>query len=154
MLDNSDAVPVARTDRLIVRELDGETLIYDCDRDTAACLNEAAAKVWRLCDGRITVAGIADRLDYDERAVWLALEQLTKSHLLLGPIALPKEMRTARSRREVVRALGLGAAVMIPIVTSITVPVPAQAQSCFPAGSGCTVNGQCCSMVCLVFVCT
>lgn len=153
MPDNSDTRPVARSDRLIVRELDGETLIYDCARDTAACLNVSAAKVWRLCDGKLTVVEIADRLEYDERAVWLALEQLAKAHLLSLPIALPREMRTAKNRREVVRALGLGAAAIIPIVTSITVPVPAQAQSCLPTAAVCQFNFQCCSNFCILLVC-
>ena len=76
------SMPKAKTERLIVREIDGETLVYDRGRDTASCLNEFAARVWRECDGETSVAAIAAALGEDERAVWLALHQLTKAQLL------------------------------------------------------------------------
>ena len=68
-------MPKAKTERLIVREIDDETLVYDRSRDAATCLNEFAAKVWRRCDGETSVAGIAAALGEDERAVWLALHR-------------------------------------------------------------------------------
>jgi hypothetical protein len=71
-------LPKAKPDRLIVREIDGETLVYDRSRDAASCLNEFAAKVWRECDGETSVSEIAAALGEHERAVWLALHQLTK----------------------------------------------------------------------------
>ena len=40
-------MPKAKTERLIVREIDGETLVYDRGRDAASCLNEFAARVRR-----------------------------------------------------------------------------------------------------------
>jgi hypothetical protein len=39
-------------------------------------------RVCRKCDGETSVAGIAAALGEDERAVWLALHQLTKAQLL------------------------------------------------------------------------
>ena len=45
-----------REDGLIVREVDGETLVYDRRRHKAHCLNRAAALVWRQCDGTTSVA--------------------------------------------------------------------------------------------------
>ena len=71
-------LPKAKTERLIVREIDGETLIYDLSRHAASCLDEFAED-WRACDGETSVAGIAAALGEDERAVWLALHQLTKA---------------------------------------------------------------------------
>ena len=62
-----------------MREIDGETLVYDRSRHAASCLNELAARVWRECDGETSVAEIAAALGEDERAVWLALHQLTKA---------------------------------------------------------------------------
>ena len=44
-------MPKAKTKRLIVREIDGETLVYDRSRAAASCLNEFVARVWRKCDG-------------------------------------------------------------------------------------------------------
>jgi hypothetical protein len=94
-------MPKAKTERLIVREIDGETLVYDRSRDAASCLNEFAARVWRECDGETSVAAIAAALGEDERAVWLALHQLTKAQLLTEAIAFPPDMSAAKSRREI-----------------------------------------------------
>ena len=116
-----------KTERLIVREIDGETLVYDHSRYAASCLNEFAARVWRECDGETSVAAIAAALGEDERAVWLALHQLTKAQLLTEAIAFPPGMSAAKSRREVAGRLGLSAAAF---VTSIVAPLPAQAASC------------------------
>ena len=99
----TNPMPKAKTAHLIVREIDDETLVYDMGRHAATCLNEFAAKVWRRCDGRTSVAEIADELGEDERAAWLALHQLTKAQLLTEAIAFPPDMRAqarpaARSR--------------------------------------------------------
>ena len=93
----------------------------------ASCLNEFAARVWRECDGETSVAEIAAALGEDERAVWLALHQLTKAQLLTEAIAFPPDMSAAKSRREIGARLGLGAAAF---VASIVAPMPAQAASC------------------------
>jgi hypothetical protein len=66
-------LPKAKTERLIVREIDGETLVYDRSRAAASCLNEFTARVWRACDGETSVAAA---LGEDERAVWLALHHV------------------------------------------------------------------------------
>jgi hypothetical protein len=128
-------LPKAKTERLIVREIDGETLVYDRGRDTASCLNELAARVWRECDGETSVSEIATALGEDERAVWLALHQLTKAQLLTEAIPFPPDMGAAKSRREIGARLGLSAAAF---VTSIVAPMPAQAASCLPLNSPCT----------------
>ena len=138
----TNPMPKAKTERLIVREIDSETLVYDRGRDVASCLNEFATRVWRECDGETSVTEIAAVLGEDERAVWLALHQLTKAQLLTEAIALPPDMSAAKSRREVAGRLGLGAAAF---VTSIVAPMLAQAASCLPRLAPCTVGaGQCC----------
>jgi hypothetical protein len=144
---STNPMPRAKTERLIVREIDGETLIYDRQRHTASCLNESAARVWRECDGETSVSEIAAAVGEGEPAVWLALHQLTKAQLLTEAIAFPPDMSAAKSRREVAGRLGLGAAA---VVASIVAPMPAQAASCLPNGenSHCTSNSQCCSGIC------
>jgi Coenzyme PQQ synthesis protein D (PqqD) len=143
--------PKAKTERLIVREIDGETLVYDRSRDAASCLNEFAARVWRECDGETSVAEIATALGEDERAVWLALHQLTKAQLLTEAIAFPPDMKAAKSRREVAGRLGLGAAA---VVASVVAPMPAQAASCGGPLARCTTSAQCCArLVCTGFRC-
>jgi hypothetical protein len=144
----TNPMPKAKNERLIVREIDGETLVYDRSRAAASCLNAFAARVWRACDGETSVAEIAAALSEDERAVWLALHQLTKAQLLTEAIAFPPDMSAARSRREVWARLGLGAAAF---VTSIVAPMPAQAVSCLQNNAFCTpaTAASCCSgLVC------
>ena len=122
----------------------------------ASCLNEFAARVWRECDGETSVAAIAAALGEDERAVWLALHQLTKAQLLTEAIAFPPDMSAAKSRREIGGRLGLGAAAF---VTSIVAPMPAQAASCRTDGPElhACVAITCCvglsALVTLVHVC-
>ena len=139
--------PKAKTERLIVKVIDDETLVYDHGR--ASCLNEFAAKVWRRCDGTTSVADIAGALGEDERAVWLALHKLVKSKLLTEAIAFPPDMTTGKTRREIAGQLGLGAAVAA--VSSIVMTTAAHA-SCRGMGSSCTDNSQCCPpLSCLPF---
>jgi hypothetical protein len=146
----TNLMPKAKSARLIVREIDDETLVYDCARDAATCLNDFAAKVWRQCDGEKSIAEIADELGEDERAVWLALHQLTKAQLLTEAIAFPPDVTTAKSRREIAGRLGLGAAAL---VASIVVPISAQAQTASCAGMGVHCErpnaSRCCSGVCI-----
>jgi hypothetical protein len=60
--------PKARGEGIVVREVAGEALVYDLDTHKATCLNETAARVRKLCDGRRTVADIR-RADVEETPV-------------------------------------------------------------------------------------
>jgi len=146
--------PRARQEGIVVRELSDETLVYDLERHRAHCLNAGAARVWRLCDGNRSVEEIAAQLQdqFEGNAtevVWLALDQLARTHLLCGRIARPAT-RPRRSRREVVRRLGLGAA-LLPAVASILSPTVAEAAGCSaaansmsrPDGCPCSNSGDC-----------
>jgi Coenzyme PQQ synthesis protein D (PqqD) len=52
-------VPATRPDGLVVEHLAGETLIYDLERDQVHHLNDTAAVVFELCDGRTTVGAVS-----------------------------------------------------------------------------------------------
>jgi len=139
--------PRARTNRLVTRDLGDELLVYDLERHKAYCLNRVAMQVFRHCDGETTIPDMARRignalgLPVDEQAVHLGLVRLEKAHLLDSPVG--QILHT--SRREMLRTLGRAAAVVVPLVTAITVPTSAQAASlCLPYGSPCTGPGQCC----------
>ena len=146
-------LPRMRKQRLIIDELPNEVLVYDLDRHKAHCLNRTAALVWRQCDGQTPPREIARRLQskldqpFNEDLVWLALRQLNKIHLLEEPIGLPPQL-AGMSRRDMVRTLGIAAAVAVPLITSIVSPTAVQAATCFHAGHTCTSNGQCCSLHC------
>jgi hypothetical protein len=154
-------MPQTRQEGLIVRELDGEILIYDSKNNRAHCLNQTAALVWKQCDGRKTAIDISRSLslelgtELDERIVWFALKQFGRDHLLEEKLSMPPAFIAADlNRREMVRALGLAAVVAVPLVTSILAPTAAQAATCLPQGSSCTASTQCCSGLCSSNICT
>ena len=183
-IEATEFLPLARREALITKEVEGELLVYDVTRDKAHCLNETAAAVWRLCDGRTSVASIGERisgqwavgseqsdnggrqpadgsalstqhpaLSTSQQIIWLALDQLRRSHLLeeatvagektSWPFAIPGLANM--SRREAVRRIGLGAAIALPIVVSITAPTAVEAAvSCKHHCQPCSSPVDCC----------
>jgi hypothetical protein len=143
-------LPKARREGIITKEVDGELLIYDLDRDKAHCLNPTAALVWQLCDGRKGVTDLARSVSgslgtpVDEIVIELALTQLTRDHLLAEAYELPVPAEDL-SRRALVRRLGV-AAVLLPLITTITAPTAlAGISDCIPLGQACTEGGvPCC----------
>jgi len=202
----TEFLPLARREAIITKEVDGELLVYDCERDRAHCLNETAAAIWQLCDGRTSVGEISEQLavsseqkvegsrqkvegsrqkavgrrqnaeDRRQKAegsrqqtegsdlspvtrhlspdvVWLALEQLRRSHLLEEAAEVNRKTFwppaiagiTNMSRREAVRRIGLGAAIALPIVMSMTAPTAVEASvSCGAKCHPCSTSAECC----------
>ena len=122
--------PVRRTEGLVVTEIMGELLVYDRERHRAHCLNPPAAVVFKHCDGTRSVAELARILHQelgtpaDRDCVWLALDRLGDARLLTERVRRPAGAGRL-SRRELVRRVGI--AVLLPAVTSILAPTPAQA---------------------------
>src|SRR4029079_7770248 len=87
-VDSNNQFPKARHEKLIVKELPDETLVYDLVNDKAHCLHDTPGKIWKHCDGLNSVAEIRAILAHeagapvDEGVVWLALDQLEKFELL------------------------------------------------------------------------
>lgn len=145
-------LPTARKFKLLVRELAEEVLVYDENDHRAHCLNRTAALVWKSCDGKTTVLGIAERVSGQLSApvpvevVWLALKQLAEFDLLTSRAERPAPVNLI-SRRRMIRRLGLAAAVALPLITSVVSPTAAEAQSpcneenCPPPM--CCSGGQC-----------
>lgn len=153
---DSNQFPKARHEKLIVKELPDETLVYDLVNDKAHCLNDTAGKVWKNCDGLNSVADISAILaedagaPVDDAVVWLALEQLKKFDLLESVPPKPAHL-AGLDRRQLVRAIGV-AALALPMVISIaTQPAAAQASPCSlpagrPPGCPCSSPTQCASV--------
>ena len=143
-------LPLARQTGLIIETLPDEVLVYDLDRDSAMCLNRTAASVWKYCDGKTTPARMARLIEREfqiargDEVVSLALDHLQKAHLLTRET--PARL-TGMSRREVVRRLGVSAAVL-PVIAMIQVKPAGQIASCTALGNGCTFNSDCCSGCC------
>ena len=120
--------PMARREALLTRELKDELLVYERDEHRAHCLNRTAATVFRGADGTRTVADLAllvapegDRAE-SEAVVTEALDRLGEAGLLEGAPA-----GTGWSRRDVLRRVGLGASILLPVVVSVVAPTPAEA---------------------------
>ncbi len=152
------AVPRARTERLLIQELATELLVYDLDNNKAHCLNQTAALIWKLCDGKMTVSQIARALESetklraDDEVVLMACHQLAKSQLLPGEIPSMSITR-GMTRRDVIQGLGSAVAVSLPVVSSIIAPGAVQAATCRPPGQACTTGAQCCNGVCNAGTC-
>jgi hypothetical protein len=142
--------PRLRADGLVIHELPDEVLVYDKVRDQAHCLNQSAALVWRACDGQCAPSEIARKLTTQlavavpEDLVLLTLVQLEDIHLLEQPETLAPSF-AGMSRRQMARSLGLGAAVALPVISSILVPTPAQAATCLAPGQPCSPVTLCCT---------
>lgn len=136
--------PESRKEDIIVQELEGETLIYDLRINKAHCLNKTSAFVWHLCDGNNSISDINKRLNkkfeaaVTEDFVFFALEQLKKNNMLLNGKELEKVFE-GLSRREIIRKVGIGSFVALPVIASLVAPVAAQTQS----RCGCVNPGSC-----------
>jgi hypothetical protein len=142
--------PVARKSGLVVRDLADEVVVYDRERHEAHCLNRTAAIVFRNADGRRSVSDLAALLGAEgapeaEGLVRMALGQLGEAHLLES--APPAAPQPGLARRDVMRRVGIGAAVLLPLVTSILAPSPSEAAAtCVgPGGCGSQLDGTACN---------
>jgi hypothetical protein len=117
------------SDRIIAKEIETETLLYDERTHRAWCLNRSSACIWRLCDGRRTVQQIADAAGSElgsavsEDLVLLALAELREKELLEESSAamLPDDM----SRRAMIGRAGIAAVALLPVIAAITAPTAA-----------------------------
>ena len=166
-MKSTAALPRARKDGLVIKELPNETLVYDLERDEAHCLNQTAALVWKRCDGRTTVAKMTsllqEHLDPSVSAdvVWLAIKQLQRFHLVESydeeTVAIPTV-----SRRNLVLKYA-PAALVLPLIMSISAPTAAAAATpgppdpciAHPSGFGCpcSSDGDCDSQNCNAGTC-
>ena len=138
---NNKTRPKGRRDEIVEQEVDDEILIYDLRADRALCLNETSALIWQACDGKRTVAQINDLLGRklqthtDEDIVWLALDQLSKEKLIDPPVDLENKFE-GMSRRQVIKKVGVGSMIALPVVASLVAPTAIHAQSgLLPAGA-------------------
>src|SRR5580692_1693465 len=93
-------------DRITIREIEAEVLIYDERTHRAWCLNPSSACIWQLCEGQNSVGEIAALAAKElgsavnDELVLLTLEELQEKGLLEGGMveALPR----VASRREMI----------------------------------------------------
>ncbi|MEP6901987.1 MAG: PqqD family protein [Actinomycetota bacterium] len=140
----SSQVPVARKEGLVIQETSDEVLVYDLTSNKAHCLNQTAAFVWKSCDGNNSIPDIMKRFEKEigsavhEDLIWLAIDQLNDKNLLEKGLAANF---AGRSRREVIKKIGLAAVIALPIVASLTAPTSAMAST----SCACVAPGDCLS---------
>lgn len=137
--------PTARKNDLVIQQADNEVLVYDLNTNKAACLNETAAFVWQNCNGSNAIADIAQALgrktnsEVNDDLVWLAIDELSKNKLLEEKVAVEYSF-TDTSRRDVIKKIGLGTMIALPLIASLVAPTVANANSSCMAGGTCTCN--------------
>ena len=137
---NSALLPRRVPEVFSAQHVDRETVVYDSRNSHGYCLNPMSSVVWRLCDGSRTNAQIATAATLEmqaavtEELVQFAVEELRRDGLLESEEAVA--VLVGLSRRELVKRLGIGAAVLLPIVTRLVVPPAALAY-----GGGCVLPG-------------
>ncbi len=144
--------PEARRKRILSKWIGEELVLVDVDRKRAHCLNPSAATLWQGCDGKTSVAELAEKagrtLGSEQAAavVEIGLRRLAEARLLEDRGEPRAEAPLPETRREVLWRLG--ALSLLPAITTIVLPAPAQAQSMLPDGSPCTSSSQCASGCC------
>lgn len=151
-------IPAAHRTDLVVQNMDGELVLYDPHTANASVLNHTAAVIWQFADGTNDVNAIAQRATQqlgapvDANLVWFTLKQLSNKHLLQSAITPPAAVRSL-SRRDFLRAGAVGAAVVLPVIVTMTAPASSHAASCVASGQPCQFPGQCCSENCRFNTC-
>jgi hypothetical protein len=145
--------PLARSEDLIVQEVDNEVLVYDELYARAHCLSADAARVWRACDGEATETDLEAQLGLSSETVIKALAELEEKELLSAGPVLNGNGATRREFGMKAAKLG-GVALATPMIFSIVAPTahaaatPTEAQCNYYSGSSCDACSGICGCCC------
>ncbi|MEZ5345978.1 MAG: PqqD family peptide modification chaperone [Pyrinomonadaceae bacterium] len=141
-MDNN---PKSRNFDIVIQNVNDEVLIYDLNSNKAVCLNNTAALVFSLCDGKNTIRDIQSSMsrslgiEVSQEIIFLAIDGLKKEDLLENTGEISFNF-AGISRREVIRKIGFGSLVTLPIIASLTAPTSLDAQS---VNCNCTTPADC-----------
>jgi hypothetical protein len=151
--------PKARSKDVLTEEVGGELLVFDTQSNRAHCLNGSAAAIWQHCDGKRSLAQLAQHLFPDlesvegEQLVRVGVERLRRRRLLEGDAT---ERRVDLSKRHMIKKMAIVAAaagIAAPIISSVVAPTSSYAFSCLPRGMPCSSGVNCCSGSCVEMIC-
>jgi hypothetical protein len=146
--------PKSRIENIVVQDFENEVLIYDLSLNKAFCLNSTSAQVYQLCNGRNSIADIANLLSrqmnepISEDFIWLALDGLKKENLLEKSESFEINFN-GLNRRQVIKKIGFASMIALPVIASVVAPSAAMAQSGLPLFASCSSPSQCSSGACL-----
>lgn len=139
-------LPKARSENIVQQEINGEILLYDLQNNTAYNLNETSAAVYHACDGETTFDELKSKHNFTDDVIFFALDQLNAKNLLED---YSDDNFPGMSRRDVIRTVGLGSMVALPLIAGIIAPSAANAASALrPLQASCTAANQCASGNC------
>jgi hypothetical protein len=128
--------PHARTQGLIVEQVDDGLVVFDEHAQVAHSFSAAVTAVWTVSDGTRTVSEIAAQSGLEAPVVQQAIDELSERGLLEGRVASSAPISRREGMRRLVQAGG--AAFAAPLIYSVAIS-PAMAA----ASSSCTVpNGS------------
>ena len=133
---------------LLTEPLLDQVLVYDTADDKLHLLDETTAKVYDLLDKGENRNAIVAKLEGSQGSengaalLALALDELAKARLLNDPKKIAPEISDVTRRQMIQRFAGIGAAVLIPAIVSLT-PSPVYAQASGVCGQACSTAGGC-----------
>lgn len=132
-------LPKARTEHIVVQDINNEVLVYDLKSNEAFCLNETSADIYRACNGEKTFAELEKSHKFQPELIHFALKQLYEKNLLEGEDG---NYFAGLSRREILRRVGFATMIALPVISSLAAPSAATAASNACVGAGTFAPGQ------------
>lgn len=142
-------LPQVRNENIVVQNLKDEVLIYFFDGNKAVCLNSTSAIVFNHCNGKTTFDELKNKYKFTDDLIYFTLDKLNENNLLKEYQA--NNHFAGLSRRDVIKRIGLGSMITLPVISGIIAPTATHAASgglalganCAPAGSVCAPGGVC-----------
>ena len=140
-------LPKARSNNIIVLNLEKELLVYDLSANKAFSLNETSSIVYQNSDGKTSFAELKAKYKFSDELIFFALDELEKERLIETDQNYQSPFEKL-SRREVVKKVGLSTILAIPVIFSVIAPKAINAASGNCVTTNCTPDnyrqGNCC----------
>lgn len=150
---SKESLPRARTDGLVLQEVQEEIIVYDPKSDETHLLNKTAALVWKASDGKHTIAALAHMVAHatntvpNEEIVRYSLAQLQRKGLLAATVETGSV--STMTRRQFLGKFAVAVAV-VPIVHTMKAGSLNQVSSCAGAGQPCVTQRCCPGLTCAI----
>ena len=121
-------LPVARTEDLVVQQLDQEILIYDLKTNKAYCLNETSSIIFQACAKNTSFGELKRMHKFSEDIIFLALDELRRENLLAENQQYNSPF-SGMSRREAIRKVGFASVAALPVIAFLVAPTAVMSAS-------------------------
>ena len=148
-MSNNLILPARRTDNKLIKEVEGELILYDTHSHKGICLNSSMRIIWENLDGRASASEIVAKLrskgrkNYAESDVVDAILLLVENDLADDTDLLLQDAPDLKRRTTISKIFELGSAAGATISVFNILPAYAQA-SCVPKFDPCMSDDECC----------